>query len=252
MSGLSLVTGLKCRGGGRESAEQNRTNVSSERPAISGRAKAVIALLVVQLAVTIASALVTVVELGLLQRAQRGERVTFAEAEASDDRVAMVGVVWLVSWLVAGIVWLTWQHRAHRQLRQLGTQGLQFTPGWGVGWWFVPVANFWKPYQAIKELWVASDPEKGASDWRGGKAWTVLPWWWAAWLISGFLAWGTLGMDPETVDEFISRDYASIAEDLAWVLAGLLAIAIVRGIDRRLSLISSWAPRRPDLPAPPE
>ncbi len=88
----------------------------------------------------------------------------------------MVGVVWLVSWLVAGIVWLTWQHRAHRQLRQLGTQGLQFTPGWGVGWWFVPVANLWKPYQAIKELWVASDPEKGASDSRGGRAWTVLPW----------------------------------------------------------------------------
>ncbi len=217
---------------------------------MSGRAKAVIALLVVQLAVTIASVLVTVVELGLLQRAQRGERVTFAEAEASDDRVAMVGVVWLVSWLVAGIVWLTWQHRAHRQLRQLGTQGLQFTPGWGVGWWFVPVANLWKPYQGIKELWVASDPEKGASDWRGGKAWTVLPWWWAAWLISGFLAWGSLGMDPETIDEFISRDYASIAEDLAWVLAGLPALAIVCGIDRRLSLISSWAPTRPDLPAP--
>lgn len=220
-------------------------------PPISGRAKAVIALLVVQLAVTIASVLVTVVELGLLRRAQRGERVTFAEAEASDDRVAMVGVVWLVSWLVAGIVWLIWQHRAHRQLRQLGTRGLQFTPGWGVGWWFVPVANLWKPYQAIKELWVASDPEKGASDWRGGKAWTVLPWWWAAWLISGFLAWGSLGMDPETIDEFISRDYASIAEDLAWILAGLLAIAIVRGIDRRLSLISFSAPRRPDLPAPP-
>jgi len=66
--------------------EQNRTNVSSERHAISGPAKAVIALLVVQLAVTIASALVTLVELGLLPHAKRGERVKFAEAEASDDR----------------------------------------------------------------------------------------------------------------------------------------------------------------------
>lgn len=232
-------------------AEQNRTNVSRDRSAMSGRAKAVVSLLVVQLVATLAYVLATVAELGLLQRAQRGERVTLAEAEASDDRVAMLAVLWLLSWLVAVVVWLIWQHRAHRRLRELGVQGLRFTPGWGVGWWFIPFASLWKPYQAIKELWVASDPATGSSDWRGGKAWTILPWWWAAFLISRFLDTASFRMMPETVDEFIARDYVSIAGDLVWILAGILAIAIVREIDRRQALISVRAPRRPDVPAPP-
>jgi hypothetical protein len=169
-------------------AEQNGTNVSRERLAMSGRTRATVSLLVVQLVVTLASMLATAAEIRLLQRAQRGEPVTIGEVEASDDWVATVVVLWLVSWLVAVIVWLIWQHRAHRRLRQLGTQGLQFTPGWGVGWWFIPIANLWKPYQAIKALWVASDPEKRSSDWREGKASTILRWWSGAFLVSGILA----------------------------------------------------------------
>jgi hypothetical protein len=231
-------------------AEENRTNVSHDRPAMSGRARALVSVMVVQLVVTLAYVLATVAEIRLLQRAQRGERVTLAEAEASDDRVAVFAVVWLVSWLVAVVVWLIWQHRAHRRLRQLGTQGLQFTPGWGVGWWFIPIANLWKPYQAIKELWVASDPTTRTIDWRGGKAGAILPWWWAAFLISRFLDTASFRMMPETIGEFIERDQASLAGDSAWIIAGILAIAIVREIDRRQSLISVGAPRRPDLPTP--
>jgi hypothetical protein len=115
-----------------------------------------------------------------------------------------------------------------------------------------PVREPLEAYQAIKELWVASDPAKGTTDWQGSKEWTTVRWWWGAFLVSGVLAWGSLQVMRETIAELISRDYGLIARDLAWVIAGILAIAVVREIDRRQSLISvGGAPKRPDIPAPP-
>jgi hypothetical protein len=154
-----------------------------------------------------------------------------------------------VSWLVAAIGWLTWQYRAHLRLRRLGTQGLKFTPGWGVGcWWLIQFANPWKPYQAIKELWVASDPAKGTGGWQGSK---YSPRALVVGRVPGLrgLRLRSLQMEPETIDELISRDYGLFARDLAWIIAGILAMAIVRETDRRQCLISvGGAPKRPRHP----
>jgi len=45
---------------------------------------------------------------------------------------------------------LMWQYRAARAARSLGYPARR-GPGWGVGCWFVPVVNFWFPYQAIRD-----------------------------------------------------------------------------------------------------
>ncbi len=54
---------------------------------------------------------------------------------------------------------------------------MRFTPGWAVGWYFVPVFNLWKPYQAMKEIVVGI-----ALD-----AHPVVHWWWLFWILSGVL-----------------------------------------------------------------
>lgn len=80
---------------------------------------------------------------------------------------------------------LTWIHRANHNARQLGAADMRFTPGWAVGWYFVPIAWFWKPFQAMKEIWHASaDP----SDWQGKPAPGLLRWWWILWTV---LLWGS-------------------------------------------------------------
>ena len=50
------------------------------------------------------------------------------------------------------VVWLVWQHHATANLWSRGLPGLRFTPGWVVGWWFVPFANLVLPYLAMREL----------------------------------------------------------------------------------------------------
>ena len=70
--------------------------------------------------------------------------------------------------------------REDRAQREAGVDGLEFTPGWAVGWFFVPIANLFKPFQAMRELWTASH---GEADRFGGEAPTEVKLWWGAWLV---------------------------------------------------------------------
>lgn len=82
--------------------------------------------------------------------------------------------------LITVIVVLNWIHRANHNARQLGAADMHFTPGWAVGWYFVPIAWFWKPYQAMTEIWRAS---RNPADWRRKPVSPLLPWWWVLWIV---------------------------------------------------------------------
>ena len=59
---------------------------------------------------------------------------------------------------------------------------MTITPGWAVGWHFVPFASLVKPFHAVVEIWKVSanpnDPESVL--WPE----TLLRSWWALWLIA--------------------------------------------------------------------
>ncbi|MDE2927401.1 MAG: DUF4328 domain-containing protein [Acidobacteriota bacterium] len=82
--------------------------------------------------------------------------------------------------LITSILVLIWIHRANHNARQLGAADMHFTPGWAVGWYFVPIAWFWKPYQAMTEIWRAS---RNPADWRGRPVSALLQWWWVLWIV---------------------------------------------------------------------
>jgi Domain of unknown function (DUF4328) len=49
-----------------------------------------------------------------------------------------------------GVVFLVWQYRAADAARRIGIPG-HHRPGWGVAFWFIPIANLWCPYQALRD-----------------------------------------------------------------------------------------------------
>jgi hypothetical protein len=109
---------------------------------------------------------------------------TAAEGQANDLREAAIAGLTLLVSIATVIAFGRWIVLAHRNLPALGAQSLEFRPGWAVGWYFIPIANLWKPYQAMKALWQhsqhARSPDLSASTW-------ILPTWWMFWLISNFL-----------------------------------------------------------------
>jgi hypothetical protein len=59
------------------------------------------------------------------------------------------------------------------------SDGLAITPGWAVGWFFVPIANLVKPYEGVKEVWDVSHELAGRYDEVGSP---LLGLWWGLWI----------------------------------------------------------------------
>ena len=77
------------------------------------------------------------------------------------------------------VVWMIWQHHATANLWARGFQSLQITPGWSVGWWFVPFANLVMPYVAVREV-----DRRSRTDGQFRTDTGPVGWWWAAFLVS--------------------------------------------------------------------
>lgn len=54
------------------------------------------------------------------------------------------------------IVFLLWVYRSNTLARALGASAMEHSPGWSVGWFFVPVVNLFKPYFVMKEIYLAT------------------------------------------------------------------------------------------------
>ena len=117
--------------------------------------------------------------------------------------VALFVLPLMIVTLGTGILVLQWIHRANYNARALGATRMEFTPGWAVGWYFIPIASFWKPYQAMKEICRAS---LRPSRWWEEKAPSLLPLWWGLWLLSSGAAgisWTVSAEEAESMSDVI-------------------------------------------------
>ncbi len=92
-----------------------------------------------------------------------------------------INILQSVVFAITAVAFLRWFHGATLAARALGAAGLTISPGWAVGWFFVPIAMFWKPWQAMKKLWMAS---KNPCDWAAQRTPAAIAWWWTLWLCS--------------------------------------------------------------------
>jgi len=148
------------------------------------------------------------------------------DLDNGDDLLtAAVGLGYIVYFLVfvASLVMVAmWIHRAHANLFASGIGGLEFSPGWSVGWFFVPVANLFKPFQAMRELWNASAGAAGAFQ---AETPSELRVWWGAWLAGNIVSSvaARLVLTGETTVSF-ALDAAStiLLIVAAWYLMGII------------------------------
>jgi hypothetical protein len=162
---------------------------------------------------------------------------------------AYVGLaaVGLPAYLATVITFCIWVVRANRNVRALGAQGLQFTPGWCAGWFFVPIANLFKPYQAVREVYRASDPAADARDWKHVTA-GLVGWWWAAYILSNFIGHVEFRMSMSN-DPSVARGSAVVGlmSSPIGIAAALLCLAVVRSIHARQEAKAA----RVDVPTSP-
>jgi hypothetical protein len=217
---------------------------------IRGLAMAITVLLGAQIALLVARALAYMARIRLLHRISGGEVVSRAQVQLADSRVAGAGGFWLLVFIATGVVWLVWQHRAQANAQHLTTKKLTFSPGWAVGWWFIPLANLVQPFLAVRELWQASG---GTGSLEEG-TWPVLVLWWIAWLGFDLVSvFARVAFERATdASALTTADEGNLIAMVLGIASAAFAIAIVRAVVRRQeSGIGAWAEAAAQIPPPP-
>lgn len=149
-----------------------------------------------------------------------------AAAEANDQRQKVIGLIQVGVSITTIILFAMWIYRANFNARSLGAQNMKFTPGWSVGYYFIPFLNLWRPYQAMKEIWKTS---KNPLSWQGEKRGAILPWWWSLFLIDGMFGKASFkaSMNAKEIHELINSTGLMIASDIVSIPASIIAILLV-------------------------
>jgi hypothetical protein len=141
------------------------------------------------------------------------------------------------AWPGAAITFLMWLHRCYRNLPALGATELRFSPGWAVGWWFVPFANFVQPVRVVTEVWQASQAAQGENT-RAGRRALGTPlriWlWWGLWVSSIVVLLASNVTNLSLLAEF-GMEFGAAA----------LAIIVIRALTRFQVESSLLSPARP-------
>ena len=149
--------------------------------------------------------------------------------------IGLVALVQILLRVVLVVLFLIWLYRAFNNLPALGARNLEFSPGWAVGWWFIPFANLVKPYQIMGELWNASDsdfdPELFLSNNVGTPS--IIGWWWGLFIVGNIVG----RISDAMADTSLSSSLVALMIYCALQgAAALLIINIIRRITREQEL----------------
>jgi hypothetical protein len=148
------------------------------------------------------------------------------------------GVAMLGGFIAAIVVFCCWQYRVSANGRSLGARGMQFTPGWNVGWWFVPFANLVKPFQAMVENYKVSRPGADPDDWANHPTPAWISAWWAVWIVSNILS--------NIASRMSMRSDPSLVEIGVWIGAVSTLVSLVNLVlvVRLVRTITAWQTQR--------
>lgn len=166
--------------------------------------------------------------LGVLSDALAGNPPPDAALLAMDAQAVMVAFAYTGVLLLTAVAFLIWQRTAVANLVPLRASP-QYTPGWSVLYWFIPIVSLFRPYQVIKDAWIGSSADPGDS---GAN---IVTFWWLGWIMNIILTRVEVSMSglAQTPQEIRTASYVAIVSSLVSVATAGLIIKIVRDLTRR-------------------
>ena len=145
----------------------------------------------------LASAIVIVADLSLgvfISQILEGSFASEAELNSQAANVdafaqgSNIAFLLIFAWSI--IVIGRWTYRAMKNLREMGYE-TTVSPGWAVGWHFVPIALLWMPFRGMAQIWRGSVHGAPTGDANLPGAMRMR---WATWLVGNWLSYGGFQM----------------------------------------------------------
>lgn len=131
------------------------------------------------------------------------------------------------------IFFIQWFRRAYYNLHAMGCRNLEHTEGWAAGAWFVPIMNWFWPYQIMREIWnetqiLGRQPNDGHEQ----RSDAPVGWWWTCWILNTVVSiiavFSSFGKRPGEISEHFYL--MNIVANLFSICAGVFAIQIIRTV----------------------
>jgi hypothetical protein len=190
-------------------------------------------LLIATLAVAWIAVGVDLAELRLLLRATGGSQVALEAREAQFTTNEILLWTQGTLFVATAVAFLAWLFQARVNLRAFGIRRPSYSRDWVLWGFLVPFLNLFRPYQVIREVWQASDPDaRDAFNWRSLPVSRLLPAWWVL-----FVVWGALelmallsgtGAGANLGKLQLSRSLTTLADVCAAVSAFLACFVVAR------------------------
>ena len=184
------------------------------------------AVMFIEIAMIISSYL----QINLLQRVVDGIEVSDAEVNWNDTREGIVGILYLVVFIISTVCFIMWFRRAYYNLH-LKAKHLLYTEGWAAGAWFVPILNLFRPYQIMKELYERTDHilSEHFGDYQEKKGTTIVGVWWFMWIVANVISNISTRMTlrAETAEEFLSSTQLDLFSSIISVPMAIVAIIVI-------------------------
>lgn len=165
-------------------------------------------------------------------------------------------VIQLLVYIATVVLFLMWLYRAHENLAAFGVPKTQmeYSSGWTVGSFFVPIVSLIIPYRAVREVWRKSVPQQtsmfGALDPP-----SYFPIWWGFWIVSNIIdqIYFRLSWREDAASDAVA--ILGIVSGVLGIIAALLAVKVVREIQHQQVESSKTIPTQQSFappPAPPQ
>jgi hypothetical protein len=159
-------------------------------------------------------------------------QVTPDQVANNDPIQGIVGLLQSGLGIATGITFLKWIYRAYKNIQGFGAEGLRFSPGWAVGYYFIPILSLIRPVQVMSEIWRASDDPR---NWRRRSgSWLIASWWTLFLLYTGVTQISLeIAFQASTNDQWTLAAVLAILGDLLSIPLSIAALRLVTEVYRR-------------------
>ncbi len=146
------------------------------------------------------------------------------KATTVETAMLWVGIFMILVYIGSVITFCMWTNRAMKNTWAISQNSSLITPGWAVGWYFIPIALLWKPVGAVQQM---RDAVFGA-----GRGLSLAPWW-TFWLLTSFTGRISMKMPTETIADLKASALFDTVTSPIDILSAVFAILMVKKLTNK-------------------
>ncbi len=185
-----------------------------------GLAKVVIILLALNGVIYLALGAINVMYYNVLS----AEELNLKNAESVESLMVICGIAMAIVFLVTVVMFCVWTNRMMKNTWAIRGGNHLTTPGWAVGWYFIPFVSMWKPLGAVQQMRNAV--------YSGPSGFNLTPWW-AFWLLSNILSSVSSKLPIETVEELLTSSFFDAATSPIDAISAIFALLMVKKLTNK-------------------